>query len=260
MADFRRELEQFEKKEAEKRSKTIQRQKDEQKSIIKEFKDSSLENFFYNLDRIENKYLFQYIVILFIFIFISTRVQLTVNHVVNISIAGIIIYYLYAKRDLYDLTYYDDLRLKLRSIYPKPKYFHVHPELINYFFHIREYKTYNEKAFDAAMEAVDNIINIEYQIKNKVDRCHYIIQIAKQNMYDAINHIHSIIHTIPLSTVTLDKHKDSINVLKTLLLKIINNMINNCNANLEQDGRSVFKVQHSKIKHHEETNNNFDFY
>lgn len=258
--DFQKTLQEFEKKQIELKQNIIEKQKQEQKNIIQEFKHQAKDNFFYNFDKIENKHIFEYTIILILFFYASSRYIFTNNEIIYITLGLATVFYLYSKRDLYSLTYHEDLRLKLRSIYPKPKYFHTHPELINYFFYIREYKTYNEKSYDSAMVAVDNIINIEQQIKNKVKNCHHTIDVAKQNLYDALNHIHSIIFTLPMSNITFKKHKDSINVLKDILLKIINNMINNCNENLKQTNQTAFQIHHSKIKHFEKHDDNFNFY
>ena len=89
---------------------------------------------------------FRAIVILVFSMFIMTKIIVpNITHVIGVSTAAIIVYFLYRKETTEISTLNEELVVKLRSLIPRPQYFHIDADFINLFYDIKEYRNYNMK-------------------------------------------------------------------------------------------------------------------
>ena len=85
-------------------------------------------------------------------IFVMTRVIVpNITHLIGAVCALVIIYYLYQR----DNSQIDDLNkeldVKLKSLIPKPEYFHIDADFITLFYDIRNYRDYNAEEYDLSL-------------------------------------------------------------------------------------------------------------
>jgi hypothetical protein len=260
MSDFQEALDKFNKDEENKKKEELKNSENIKHDLINNFKNKLNNSIFYSIDKIDNRFAFQYIIIIIVCVYIFGKIKVEGNSLIGLIIAIILIIYINSKRNVFSVTENDDLKLKLNAILPKPKFFQVHPKLIKFFFGIRDFREYSEKPYNAMIIAVDNMAKIEYDINIGIEKCYQVVDIAKKNMYDALNHLQSYIHIIPLAKATTIKLQKAQNILKILLLELMDNIIYNCNKHLEKV-ESPHRYKYDKIRAYNETNNDLlEFY
>lgn len=212
-------------------------QQDEAIKIQDDLVQKLKESFYFNIDKIEPEHLFQYIIVTIISIYLASKSNIQLKHIFGLFIGILISFYFFSQRNIYTLSDKNQLEMKLKLIYPSPQYFDIHPDLVIYFFNIREYRNYNPIAHDSALKAVDDFMHLYRDIITLgVKDCHQNIDEAVELMRHAINNIHSIIHTTPIANITHAKLEESLDVMNSILTKYLDEMVYTCNDQLKKIG------------------------
>lgn len=231
-------------------------QQNEAFKIQGELVDRLKQSFYFNIDKIQPEHAFQYIIAIIIAVYLVTRVSIALSHILGLFVGIITCYYFFSKRDIYESSDKDQLEIKLKLIYPPPQYFDIHPDLVRYFYNIREFRNYNPPAYDTALHAVDDFIHIYRDIVDAgVIDCDQNVDVAVNLIQKAVNNIHSVIFTTPIASVTHDKLERSLEVLYSILKNYLDEMVSVCNDQYRKTGSpkkiylSPVKAKVSKSKH-----------
>lgn len=152
------------------------------------------------INQIEKKTMFTYMVVFIIIMFLFKLIQPTFLHFFALITALVVIYYMNDKKITTLNSVNRELEFRLKSLIPKPEYFHLDSDLVVLFYNIKEYRIYNREAYDNALKSVDNLLHVKQDLETGVlYRCGENVEIAEDMALKAINHLHSIIHKVPTS-------------------------------------------------------------
>ena len=83
------------------------------------------------------------------------------------------------------------------------------PDLINLFYNIRDFRTLNSEAYDQGLIAIDNMLKIVSEIEQGVYHCKENLEIVRDQMNKAMNHMHTVIYKVPVPKITVIKFQKS---------------------------------------------------
>ena len=138
------------------------------------------------------------------------------------------IYYILSRNNYINTQYNNDTDLKLKFLESimfddntkSINYLYKNPLIIQFYYNVRNYTSYNLSNYKDSLLYVNNIIKLEDQIdllKNPFDTYVNIKDLSKK----ALNSFQAIIHSIPYNKDLFDKFNKSLNILNQLLEKII---------------------------------------
>lgn len=214
-----------------KQNKIIKKIDNEINKIIKN-------SIFVKLSNINSKHLFQYLSILFLSVSFLNYIDIGFKAVIGIILGLTICYIIYDKRLLDVNSYNEQLFLKLQLIKPYPKYFKNYPELIEFFYSIRDFYDYNYQAFTNCIKHMELFLIIYQDIKSGVINCSQNIDIIRNKKKNILNHLHSIIFNMPDNKIIEKKLKKAMTELNKILNMYENDMINICNKQINDNGYS----------------------
>ena len=152
-----------------------------------------------------------------------------------------------------------DLMLKLKTLYPKPENFHMDPDLINLFYNIRDFRTLNSEAYDQGLIAIDNMLKIVSEIEQGVYHCKENLEIVRDQMNKAMNHMHTVIYKIPVPKITVIKFQKSLKALQIILRRHVDNVVDICQRQYKNRGIDInthFVYNEGPRPFDDSTNNN----
>ena len=239
------------------------------------------------------KYLFvvYFFIILAIWRFIHFF-EIRLNEILTLIVSVIVIYFLFQK-DTYEFTKYKDDKVKqlefihalifdssywneknsnyTLDIQPatliRKSYFSYDTLLVQFFYDIREYSQYNMDSYVLAMIHSNHVIGLEYETTIGLNREYENYTIAVSETEKALNYLSSIIHQLPLSYLTYNKFKKSVDLLHQLLNSHLEKMASVFKNENIQNGLDISKKpsdmydMYFKIKGNDTSDNTtFHFY
>jgi hypothetical protein len=180
---------------------------------------------------IEPKFLWNYGIIgAFVVFFVTRIVRPTFAQVIALLIALTVVYFLNDKNEVQVASRNRELSYKLTALRPRPRYFHMDSDLIDYFWNIREFRNYNRDDYDGALKASDHILKLQSDAEKGLIYCEHTLDVAKDFMWKALNHMHAIIFKTPLddSRTTYKKHDKAAKTLHLLLRRHIDDIYHLC--------------------------------
>ena len=115
-------------------------------------------NFAHILAEIDNESIVIYLVIIVICLFFAKMLNVGLSLIFFLFVAFVLCYYIYSRRKLHKITFTEENKIKLELITPHPKHFDDYPDIIDFFYSIREFYYINPTAFYALVNATDNFI------------------------------------------------------------------------------------------------------
>tara|TARA_B100000683_G_C12369920_1_gene506692 strand:+ start:113 stop:916 length:804 start_codon:yes stop_codon:yes gene_type:complete len=226
--------------------KDLENKREKIDDIKKAIQDTIDNSIFYKLQNIEGQLLFKYVAIfLFSFKFFKI-VNISIPILIAIVFAYMFTYINYDRDQIYTGTKQKNLDFKLETLEPKPKNFKNHNNLIEFVYSIREFREYNSDSFDKMIQCIDNILQLSKDIKIGTIDTNDHVDVMIDNQKKAMNYLHSIIHNMETSRVIVDKHAQSMQVLKSILKYYIDEAIDISNQRLKQNGYNIMSKIHYK--------------
>ena len=203
------------------------------------FVDSFLKNKqtgIYNyLKNIPNEYVFYYTVIFFVVYFFLRGQKFVYQDIIILIISLICIYLLNeARRTLY-ISRMEELKIKLNSIFPKPKYFYMDSGIIEIIHSMKEFKAYNILAFNNLINMLDTFLGIIRDIeKDNSQACSLYLNLIDFRK-SILNNTQSFIYKIPSNLVIENKLTDITDNLHLILNYHMENVRLLCNKNNDKN-------------------------
>jgi len=203
-------------------------------------------NIFTLFDRLPKKYLLIYILIIFLIFNFISRFNIRLNELFALFISIIVIYYLMEKdytsfilfantkkrqlKFLHKLMFDNNDWITITNNYfiakpfnsPEKSYLYLNPLIIQFFYNIKNYSSFNISSFVNSLFHCNNIIGIEYEISIGLNRDYLNYENAIYEKDNALNELSSVIYNLP--NAELNKYKDAIKILQSLLLSHIYNI------------------------------------
>lgn len=158
---------------------------------------------------------------------------------VGILIAGTIIYYRADQKKYTISSMNKELMVKLKTLTPRPQNFHMDPDLINLFYNIRDFKTLNSEAYDQSLIAIDNMLKIVSEIEQGVYHCKDNLDIVKDQMNKAMNHMHTVIYKTPIPKSVEMKYMQALEALQIILRRHVDNVVDICQRQYKTRGINI---------------------
>ena len=158
---------------------------------------------------------------------------------VGLLIAGILIYYRIDEKRYTISSKNKELMVKLKSLSPKPANFHMDSDIINLFYNIRDFKTMNSEAYDQALIAVDNMLKVVSEIEAGVYHCKENLDIVRDQMNKAMNHLHTIIYKAPVPKSVILKYMKSLKALHIILRRHVDHVVDVCQKQYKDRGIDI---------------------
>jgi hypothetical protein len=181
-----------------------------------------------------------------------------ISFVVAIAVALFIIFYdnesnkTNLENDNISLHYKLKCLLKNEK-YPTPSYFYLEPDIINFFYDIRDFRIYNRDSYLNSIRCVDNVLKLKLELENDYKYAMYpkpegwqnfgtpvktkietniknhkaIMESAEKMSELAINYIHSFSVSLP-GGIYIDKHKRALEKFHILMKRILDDILREC--------------------------------
>lgn len=216
------------------------------------------------LESIDNHNLFLYITIIIFSLFIFKNREIGLNIFLALILGGIVVYYLYDRKTTTTEQEEERYRKKLDSIRPEPNDFKDRRDIIDFLFTIQDLYPYNPPAYDELIENLTSFFTIRSDMIKGVKNYTKYYQIADNKKQNALNALHSMIHTIPDDRGLTDKFDRAHKRLDTLLTVYMNELYNLANDDIIKNGLN----RHSQLidtgprarNHYFDTDINYQFY
>lgn len=212
--------------------------------------------------------------------FFKTVFQVDIGFIVAVIVALFIMFY--DNETLKNDTKNDniDLHYKLVSLlekenYPTPSYFYLEPDIINFFYDIRDFRIYNRDSYLGAIKHTDTVLKLKSQLRNDYRYAMYqkpggwqnfgipdktkiqyniknhkaILESAEQASELAVNYIHSFAVSLP-GGIYVDKHKRALDKFHILMKRILDGIHDVCKKSSENPlvGQTYGLVKPSRYK------------
>jgi hypothetical protein len=205
----------------------------------------------------ENK-LFYFAILVSSIWFFTNAFRADIKFVIAVSVAIFIILYDNQKNKSTIDNLNTGLHYKLNSLlekenHPTPKYLYLEPDMINFFYSIRDFRIYNRDSYLKAIKSVDDLLRIKLEleydykyveepklsgwqnfgnkpkakIENNIKNHKGMFESAEVSGQNAINYIHSFAIALP-EGVYSEKHKKSLERIHILIKKVLDDILRTC--------------------------------
>jgi hypothetical protein len=187
---------------------------------------------FIDLQNLSSEKIFTFVTIFIAIIYAFSWFTMNLSYIVGAVVGVVIIYYLFLKHQKTEVDYIRDMKLKIQSITPTPKYFNQYDEIVDFFYSIREYSHYHYFAYEKAVKSIDHFFKIYWYVFNEpmLSNCMHHVQLAEEKINDALNHLRSVEFKQVVNDDIKDKLHLAVNHLHIMMNKYLLKMIHKCNS------------------------------
>lgn len=190
--------------------------------------------------------------------FFNTVFTPDINFIVGIAAAIFIVYYDTDRRENTTEDLNTGLHYKLVSLLKEegqqaPTYFHLEPDMINFFYDIRDFRIYNRDSYIKAIKSTDSLLKIKQELENdyryiqeqglsgwqnfgdvpkakiqsNIKNHKSMFEAAEITGQRAINYIHSFVIVLP-GGIMREKHTKAHTKFHILIKRILDDILRSC--------------------------------
>jgi len=198
--------------------------------LINSFFDTYDNNITTQLGQINNQSLMLYLVIFVILLFVAKLFQISLSIIFFLAVAFLICYIIYSKRKLDKVVKQQQLKIKQELIIPRPKNFGSYPDVIDFFYSIKEFYNVNPNAYHEAIKDMDKFFYLYEEImQNKMLYYKQNVDVAVGFARDALNQLQSIIYNLDVDKTLTNKYHESLKEFHLIIYQYINRIIKKAN-------------------------------
>lgn len=198
---------------------------------------STLNNIYTRLVNANKSELFLYLVFFFVAMWMARKFSWNIYLTFIITI--FIIFILINRSEYIEFEENKQLASKLQDIYPPPQTFNKYPEIIEFFYSIKDLAVYNQIAYDQVIYNTDALITIYQDALIGLDNCKANHDIARERYHDALNSMHSLIFTILPNKYTQLKLRNALRKFQSILDYFLSRIKSICDEEIQQKGFNV---------------------
>ena len=174
---------------------------------------------------------FAYVIIGLTVLFISTRIiKAGPAHIFALLLGGVIITHIQQKSATEVMSFNAEMDYR-NGLLGSPSHFYLDSNLINLFYSIFTWRQLNEKNFDNAVEAANNVLHLREDTENQLERCVDNYEIAYEQSKLCMNYVHTFVYAVQ-QPLLIKKLKAVLARLQQLLERNLVAIQRNC-ENLE---------------------------
>tara|TARA_A100001015_G_C14859182_1_gene659632 strand:+ start:41 stop:715 length:675 start_codon:yes stop_codon:yes gene_type:complete len=210
-----------------------------------------MENILDKILILENNILFKYVAIALFLIYILKSLDLNVELLLISIISFIFFKFLIENKSKQNNQGLKKTETILKNLEKNKEFLFIDNNLINFFDYISEFKIYNDDDYNRLISITNNILRLESDINIGTQYCKYDVDTAINLKKEAINLLHSFIHSFPNDNILNEKHSFCVKEYNRLLTKHLNNIINTCEFKSSEKGintQSFFPEMISNIE------------
>jgi hypothetical protein len=162
-----------------------------------------------------------------------------------------------------------------------PSYFYIEPDMITFFYDIRDFRIYNRESYVRAIKSVDNMLRIKKElengyryvqeptlsgwqnfgpkpkarIENNIKNYKGLFEMAKTSGQNAINYIHSFSISLPVG-IHSQKHKIALEKIHLLVKRVLDDILHTCK---KSSSDMMIGQNYGIVKEHKKDTTGFDF-
>lgn len=174
-----------------------------------------------NIESLDNKTLFTYIIIILIVLFIFSKLNIDLNLLYGTFIAIVILYYVNNHIQNKKINYEKLETNKSNMIKPTPTNSKKYTDIVNFLFSIQDFYIYNPQSYEILVKNLDIFFDCyeETSLNPAVSGERFNDMILYKR--DALNALHSIIFMMPTNTNLTQKLNKSLQILEQILNKYL---------------------------------------
>jgi hypothetical protein len=154
-------------------------------------------NLIYNIiEKSRPDILFNYFIIIVIFIFLSNQINVTQNVLIGILVASIIIHYLYTNRENNSISKLKEIKEKFKLINTEKLILKNHMKFVNIIFYISDIKKLNIQIFESLISQIESFCTTFESCITDFKLISLLYPIMNQLKIDILISVNSLIYTI----------------------------------------------------------------
>jgi hypothetical protein len=132
-----------------------------------------------------------------------------------------------------------ELKFRMNALSPRPQNFHMDPDLINLFYNMREFKSYNSEDFMQSLKYADLMLKTKAELEVGVYHCKENLDLMKESAKNSLNHLHTMIYKSPIPKDVTLKLQRAMNALQILLRRHIDDGVRICQKQYKKRGIDI---------------------
>ena len=168
------------------------------------------------------KYIF--IVVPIILIFLFTKVNVKLNILVALLFSILIILYINYKNQKEQKDIEDIYSIKKESLKPQSATINKYNDFVDFLFSIQDLYAYNPPAYEYVIENLEVFLQLYDDAKIAHELAGLNYGLADRRRQLALNNLHSIIYTLPTSSILIAKLNTAIFKLDDMLEKMLHDL------------------------------------
>ena len=179
--------------------------------------DSGLEQIYKITNNFSKEYIFIYgSIVILIFSYVS-RNDIPVKHIISLCMCVIVLFYMNGKIQNTNKSIDLLVNIKENNIYPPTTYLNKYTDIVDFIFSIQDFRSSNEKSYDAMIHELDNFFDIYEKLKYSVEYLKENYDLLNDRMDEIIYNLNSIKFNLPVNIYYDIRHKNAIDDLTTIL-------------------------------------------
>lgn len=162
---------------------------------------------------------------IFNYIVTALAIAVFINHIkpapyllVGLTVAIVVIYLLHTDRLEHGQNFIADMKLRLsHPLFKNTRYMYTDSEIATFLYNARQYHFANPAVFYQLTQLIDNFLHVINDMKKGVVRMGENYEIATDYKFKVLNCFQSLIHSLPITQVTMDNYHHSMSKLEELL-------------------------------------------
>lgn len=170
---------------------------------------------------LDKRTLFYYIMIMIGVIFAFSTITVGLNIIFGTLVASLLVYFLYNDYKEKQRIENDTKKLQQSLLLPKPKILDKYDDVIKYQFSIQDFYNNNPQVFEEMSQNLESFYRTYEESNNnpkQAGRNYGLMVLYKKN---AVNSVHSLIHTLETNVDYTDKLNRAIGTLDAILQRYI---------------------------------------
>ena len=177
-----------------------------------------------------------YVATVAVVFFLCTRVfRIRIGHILAMMLCVVIIYKLENEQSADDLDFNTTMEYQLQVI-GEPSQFHNDTNLIDLFYNIVAWRDINANNYDQAIDAVNDILQLEQDTMNSTEYCVDNYDVARDKAKFALNLVHGFVYGID-HALLIDKLTKVLGRLQSLLETHLDQIRINCENQEQRKGK-----------------------
>lgn len=198
------------------------------------------------IDSFNNKFTFEYLVIIIIILAFFMRVSIKLNIIFGLFIGVVVILYMNGKQTAVNELFEKQMEIKLDAIKPEPYKLKEtkNKDIIDFLFSIQDFYVYNQQAYEELIANIESFLTLYEDIfGGDEDLAFYYYQIAESKKNNALNSLQSMIYKLPVDPIITDKFDRAHKRLETILNKYMNQLYDKCTHLIIKNGHNIHTRQ-----------------